>query len=317
MELQAQVSVMRLAGQANVIPANGTGTSESATEFIVSFFGDYLGNYTADKTYNDVKAARNAGLKIRGMLVEPVCNIMLDDIYTLPGQYFSFSGQYSADHQGGDPDLSAVALYLYNDDTVGFHSYSHIKDSSAASTYAVADFAELLMVVEDVAGRMPIKAEKLLAFSVQGSTDELPTGEYMATICLLDYGDVLLSLQSNYTKLHNTMSGGVWDGWEWENPPLELGYEYRTTERYDTAPVYVQLLDFGLLPNATTKQVYFSDEPVGDVISCEIITRYNQGFAGHMQQISHFYANTDGYVEVKTTVDMRGVSAFARLKYTK
>ena len=40
---------------------------------------------------------------------------------------------------------------------------------------------------------------------------------------------------------------GTWSAWEWENPPMELGKEYRTTERYGGKPVYVQLREGGSL----------------------------------------------------------------------
>ena len=43
--------------------------------------------------------------------------------------------------------------------------------------------------------------------------------------------------------------------WEWVDPPMLLGVEYRTTERYLGKPVYVKLVNFGALPNATTKDV--------------------------------------------------------------
>jgi hypothetical protein len=44
---------------------------------------------------------------------------------------------------------------------------------------------------------------------------------------------------------------------EWINPPMEPGVEYRTTGRYQGKPVYGQLVDFGTLPNASTKAVKF------------------------------------------------------------
>lgn len=47
----------------------------------------------------------------------------------------------------------------------------------------------------------------------------------------------------------------VWQPWEWVNPPMLLGVEYRTTERYKGKPVYVKAVDFGALPNTTTKHV--------------------------------------------------------------
>ena len=42
---------------------------------------------------------------------------------------------------------------------------------------------------------------------------------------------------------------------EWVNPPMELGVEYRTTERYQGQPVYVKAVNFGALPNGELKIV--------------------------------------------------------------
>lgn len=42
---------------------------------------------------------------------------------------------------------------------------------------------------------------------------------------------------------------------EWFNPPMLLGVEYRTTERYLGKPVYVKAVNFGSMPNAGTKSV--------------------------------------------------------------
>ena len=36
---------------------------------------------------------------------------------------------------------------------------------------------------------------------------------------------------------------------EWENPPMVLGVEYRTTERWQGKAVYTALIDCGALPN--------------------------------------------------------------------
>ena len=37
----------------------------------------------------------------------------------------------------------------------------------------------------------------------------------------------------------------VWNPFEWVNPPMNLGTEYRTTERYLGKPVYVKVVDCG------------------------------------------------------------------------
>lgn len=48
--------------------------------------------------------------------------------------------------------------------------------------------------------------------------------------------------------LHRGRSGNTWLPWEWVNPPMQLGVEYRTTERYLGKPVYVKAVDCGNFP---------------------------------------------------------------------
>lgn len=43
------------------------------------------------------------------------------------------------------------------------------------------------------------------------------------------------------------MKAGIWGPWEWVNPPMKLGVEYRTTERYLGNPVYCKLVDCGAI----------------------------------------------------------------------
>lgn len=44
---------------------------------------------------------------------------------------------------------------------------------------------------------------------------------------------------------------------EWVNPPMQLGVEYRTTERYLGKPVYVKAVECGGVPVNSTKVVSF------------------------------------------------------------
>lgn len=50
-------------------------------------------------------------------------------------------------------------------------------------------------------------------------------------------------------------NGTIFGEWEWENPPMLLGVEYRTTERYLGKPVYVKVVDFGAGANKAEKSV--------------------------------------------------------------
>ena len=47
---------------------------------------------------------------------------------------------------------------------------------------------------------------------------------------------------------------------EWLNPPMNLGVEYRITERHLGNPVYVKLVDCGALPNSASKSISISDD---------------------------------------------------------
>ena len=46
-----------------------------------------------------------------------------------------------------------------------------------------------------------------------------------------------------------SMYGGEWGPWEWVSPPMELGVEYRTTERYQGKPVHKKRFTTNALPN--------------------------------------------------------------------
>lgn len=73
----------------------------------------------------------------------------------------------------------------------------------------------------------------------------------------------------NGTDIYLTMKGGAnivycyysswakaWQPWEWENPPMAVGVEYRTTERFLGKPVYVKVFDCGLIPHGGTHIVH-------------------------------------------------------------
>lgn len=51
--------------------------------------------------------------------------------------------------------------------------------------------------------------------------------------------------------------GGVWQPWEYVNPPMVPNVEYRTTERYMGLPVYTMLYDMGQLSNNGEDMPYY------------------------------------------------------------
>lgn len=55
------------------------------------------------------------------------------------------------------------------------------------------------------------------------------------------------------------LNASEWSEWEWVNPPMRVGVEYRTTERRGGKPVYALAVDLGSMPNNDLKDVYFKE----------------------------------------------------------
>lgn len=114
---------------------------------------------------------------------------------------------------------------------------------------------------------------------------------------------------------------GNWQPVEWINPPMQLGVEYRTIERYLGKPVYVQVVDFGQLPN---KAYAGKDIPNMDNVDKTI------RWAG-LTSLGYALPGGDLYtgwneiavriirnrIDVKTTTDESAYTATFTLWYTK
>ena len=69
------------------------------------------------------------------------------------------------------------------------------------------------------------------------------------------YGTAKIDSYDTNARRIRIITGGVWQPWEYPDPPMYLGTEYRTTARWQGKPVYTKLVDFGVLPNAGTRSV--------------------------------------------------------------
>lgn len=107
---------------------------------------------------------------------------------------------------------------------------------------------------------------------------------------------------------------GVWGPLEWINPPMQLGVEYRTIERYQQVPIYTKAVNFGTAPNATSKTVEHG------------ITGFNQcvdvsGILGGANLIGH--KNIVGIlvnasqITIEADADLSRSNVYVILKYTK
>lgn len=105
--------------------------------------------------------------------------------------------------------------------------------------------------------------------------------------------------------------------WEWVNPFMQLGVEYRTTERYNGQPVYCKLVNFGALPNATQKVVKHNIPNVSSVISVYGSAQDQSiGVGAFGAQVTGINADNTN-VAIWTSADLSNYSAYVAIKYTK
>lgn len=117
-----------------------------------------------------------------------------------------------------------------------------------------------------------------------------------------------------------------WGEWEWVNPPMIPGVEYRTTERWNGKAVYVQMLNFGALPNSTAKvmDVSVSGATMVQCIDLGGIFGNASGtttgaLLGLKELTGHSFENSAyGFtLGLITNGDVSAVNAYPVVKYTK
>lgn len=127
--------------------------------------------------------------------------------------------------------------------------------------------------------------------------------------------------QYDFSAVRSYGNTGVWSPWEYINPPMQLGVEYRTTERYLGKPVYVRLVNFGNLGNATIKSVDVAVENV-DKIPVLGGTAYEiplmpGAYDGAISSIWATRTSAKITISITTTNDLSWMKAEVLLGYTK
>lgn len=162
-----------------------------------------------------------------------------------------------------------------------------------------------------------------------------PDGEWWHGLICKEYGYITtqLAFKPNNGVLIAAMRGrsaaGVYGEWEYVNPPMLEGVEYRTTERFNGKPVYTKLVHSEPLGNGSTKNTTLVNEPVNIVDVKAFLTRTSDGgyfpLPRHAQDGSlsaYIYAsyvvnNEYTTVSIVSTTDMTDYTAYITVKYTK
>ena len=172
------------------------------------------------------------------------------------------SGDYNATQipVSGEPEAETVAAALSNKAPAGFGFGDAIQE--IATTSAEESYETYCAKVDAVLDAMPDKTAKLVR-----AYPPAMYGNAGTTISLLYKGDANYAVLSNIgsadvglcgwrmfkLRYPSSSSPAVWMPFEWENPPMKIGVEYRTTERYDGKPVFVMAVNGGAFPDNSSK----------------------------------------------------------------
>lgn len=105
-----------------------------------------------------------------------------------------------------------------------------------------------------------------------------------------------------------------WSPWEYITPPMQLGVEYRTVERYNSKPVYVKAVNCGTLPDRSTK--YVSHGVTNIDICFEVSGSLGKSNLVLQEKILDVYVEGDSIRIYGADVSTRG-DAIVLMKYTK
>ena len=125
-----------------------------------------------------------------------------------------------------------------------------------------------------------------------------------------------ISLETG-VRMQRCKKAGAWLPWECVNPPMNVGVEYRTTEKYLDKPVYVMVVDMGHLPNNSfiQKRLPAGARPIRatGVMSNSTTIPGHDPATGKTVELSCY----DERVWIKTDHDYSAMTAIATVWYTK
>ena len=155
-----------------------------------------------------------------------------------------------------------------------------------------------------------------------GLTNPPPFGWGVLHVYARNYKNLVQEFKSGQSTVRRYSVDGTWQPWEWVNPPMQLGVEYRTTERYQGKPVYVKSLSMGNMPAvSTTKSVTFG---TGTEIAIEVTGRieyesdtYTIPFDRGNGTYAKIYAHNSQVFLMNGEQSLSAYNVFATVKYIK
>ena len=161
------------------------------------------------------------------------------------------------------------------------------------------------------------------SMDVTSTTLAIPSAYYNVEFVNLTASAGVILFRSDTHTLRRTFSESTLGKFEWENPPMSAGTEYRTTARWQGKAVYTKLVDCGTLPNSTAAYIndIFDSVPT-NIISIDGIMSNSNGSdilpMSACVNVTDIWVNRNSkYFGIKTNSDMSAYTGNVIIKYTK
>jgi len=260
-----------------------------------------------------------------GMHADEFVAVADEPVYALEDGEDIYSEVINIDTFGGrTPDEYA----LVSDLTSGLQA---LEDSKASAGYGYGGAAislksarvetddELTTLLEDVYSAMSGATTKLVYWT--GYPSATSHGWFGILSKSSQNNGSIKAWSANLTGslIFKVKFSGAWKPLEWQNPPMEVGVEYRTTERYQGKPVYAKCISVGMLPSNAK-----SETPHGISNSKNFVAVW--GHSGRYYFPTQWNADSIGTINiyatstnvfVKTTETWNNYAAYVTIKYTK
>ena len=159
-------------------------------------------------------------------------------------------------------------------------------------------------------------------YAIRASSAITVAGHSFET-CLLEismltenHGWHILRFPGKTQSLIRYKNNGVFGDWEWDNPPMNPGVEYRTTERWNGQPLYTKLVECGNLPNKESA-VFAHGSSAHEMVRCfgkmssggTIPYRWNDSYISVSADLTN--------IHLCTNVDFSSQTCMVQIWYTK
>lgn len=118
----------------------------------------------------------------------------------------------------------------------------------------------------------------------------------------------------NATAFQRVCYLNTWADPEWVNPPMVVGVEYRTTERWSGSPVYCMTVDYGQLPASTYKAMTIATT-VNKCLRYNLVNKYSSFMLTGHKDVRVDCSGTS--LQITTYSDLSNYYAWCTLWYTK